>query len=390
MKKIAIVTRKMVAGGIEKSILSMINSIPKDKYEITLFVMATGGEFEKYVPEHVKVKPIYGNEKTTLEKVTNNIKRGKLIKAIKIVIYTILSQKSKYVFDREKYYLNIVQEQHEEYDLAIADHVPASLPVIYVVEKLKAKKRVAWIHSDVSRYKEQLDKYKSYYEKYDKIFSVSREAKDKLIDMYPELSDKVEVFYNIISKEELQELAKIGDGYSDNFNNVRILTIGRLCDQKGQDMIPHIAKRLVEGGYEFRWYCVGDGESRELLENRIKELRLSKYIKLLGNKNNPYKYLKDCDIYVQPSRHECYCTTVTEAKCFAKPMVITNVNGSKEQIQNQQNGLIVEYEEEEILNGIKNLLDDEKLKLKFSHSLENSKVDTKKEINKLFNLINSI
>lgn len=383
MKKIAIVTRKMVAGGIEKSILSMINSIPKDKYEITLFVMATGGEFEKYVPEHVKVKPIYGNEKTTLEKVTNNIKRGKLIKAIKIVIYTILSQKSKYVFDREKYYLNIVQEQHEEYDLAIADHVPASLPVIYVVEKLKAKKRVAWIHSDVSRYKDQLDRYESYYEKYDKIFSVSIEAKDKLIDMYPKLSNKVDVFYNIISKEELQELAKQGEGYKDNFNDTCILTIGRLCDEKGQKIIPDIAKRLIEDGYKFKWYCVGEGEDRILLENRIKELELDKNIKLLGNKNNPYKYLKECDIYVQPSRYECYCTTVTEAKCLEKPMVITNVNGSKEQIENNKNGLIVEFGIEEIYEGIKILLDNENIRYEFEKVLKNSEVDTRNEINKL-------
>lgn len=387
MKKIAIVTRKMVAGGIEKSIVSMINSLPRDKYDITLFVMAKGGEFEKNIPDYVKIKPIYGSETTTKEKIINNIKNGKIVNAIKIIFYTVLSRNAKSVFEQEQYYLKLVEEQNEEYDLAIADHVPASLPVIYVVNNLKAKKRAAWIHSDVSRYKEQLDRYISYYKKYDRIFSVSKEAMEKLKSMYPEISNKVDVFYNIISKEELHELARIGQSFEDEFNGIKLLTIGRLCDQKGQLLIPKVVKKLIKDGYNFRWYCIGDGDDRELLENKIHEEGLSNYINLLGNKNNPYKYLEECDIYVQPSKHECYCTTVTEAKCFFKPMVITNVNGSKEQINHQQNGIIVEFNSDEIYKGIKMLLDDKRLRVKFEDNLRNNDVDTRKEINKLFNLM---
>lgn len=388
MKKIAIVTRKMVAGGIEKSILSMIDALDKKKYQITLFVMATGGEFSEYIPSHVKVKPIYGSEKTTLEKIKNKLKQGKVITAIKVLVYTILSKKVKSVFNRELHYLKIVENQEEEFDIAIADHVPASLPVIYVSECLKAKKRVAWIHSDVSRYKEHLDKYKKYYDKYDRIFSVSKEAKDKFENIYPDLSKKLDIFYNIISKEDLIKQSKSGEGFNDNFDGTRLLTIGRLCNEKGQDIIPQIAKKLKEKGYNFKWYCIGDGEDKQELQQKINEFNLNTEVVLLGNKNNPYRYLKECDIYVQPSRHECYCTTVTEAKCFAKPMVITDVNGSKEQIVNGENGLIVDFDVKQIFKSIEKLLLNDNLRTSFELKLKNNNVDTKNQIYKLIDLLN--
>ena len=387
LKKIAIVTRCMVAGGIEKSILSMIESIDKNEYEITLLLMEYRGEFLNKVPKYVKVESLYGDDISILNIIKNDVCGLRLIKALKDMYYGFMCKVSKNSFKKYNYHSKILGVREEVYDLAIADHVPASFPVIYVINNIKARKKAAWIHSDISLYKANIKPYKKYYEKFDKIFSVSKETCKKMKLEIPNIQDKIEVFYNIINQKEILELATHGECFDDDFNGIRILTVGRLCEQKGQDLIVDVIKRLSKKGYNFRWYCVGDGELRSKLEKRILSENIKDKLILLGNKNNPYKYIKECDIYVQPSRHECYCTTVTEAKCFFKPMVITDVNGSKEQIVNRKNGLIVNANINDIYSGVSELIENSCLKEKFINELKSYSVDTRDEIYKLYKLI---
>lgn len=140
MKKIAIVTRQMIAGGIEKALISMLEVIPKEKYEVTLFVMAGGGEFEKFIPKWVNIKNLYGDEKTIIEKVINKMRKGKFIDAFRIGFYSLKSLRARPGYQQEKILAKILPKENEIFYLAIAYHVPASFPVVYVVEHLKAKK----------------------------------------------------------------------------------------------------------------------------------------------------------------------------------------------------------------------------------------------------------
>lgn len=387
MKKIVIVTRTMIYGGIEKSLISMLEVLPKDEFDITVLLMEYRGGLLSEIPKWVKVKSLYGETISIKDQVLSNIKKLNLKKAATQIFYGIRCKKSNNVFEKYEYSSRVLGMLDGEYDLAIADHVPASFPVMYVVNNIKAKKKVAWIHSDVSLYKKELDLYKKYYDKYDRVFSVSIEAANKFRNMYPDLQEKVEVFYNIISRKKLLNLSKLDNGFDDEFTGVRILTVGRLCEQKGQDIIPNIVNKLKKDGYCFRWYCIGDGEYRTLLEEKINILNIKNEMVLLGNKMNPYPFFQECNIYVQPSRHECYCTTVVEAKCFSKPMVITNFNGANEQIKSEVNGIISEFNEKEIYLNIKRLLESEELKSNFESKLKLEKVDTFSEIDKLFNLV---
>lgn len=387
MKKIAIVTKQMIAGGVEKSLISMLKNISKEEYDVTLFVTNRGGAFEKDIPNWVKVKCIYGEEKTFKEKLKNIIKQGQIFKLVKCIIYTLLARNSKSLYKEEFYLSKILPIQDDEYDLAIAYHGIISFPIIYVSNHLKAKKKVAWIHTDIETYKKQISLYEKYYYKYDNIFAVSKEAKDKFLNLYPQFKDKVSVFYNIISKETLNRESNFGSTFNDNFSGIKILTIGRLAQQKNQIIIPSIVSKLKDEGYKVRWYCIGEGEDRKKIEEEIDKYNVVNEVILLGTQTNPYKYLQDCDIYVQPSIHECYCTTVTEAKCFNKPMVITDVNGSKEQIINEVNGLIVECNANDIYNGIKRLLDDKKLTISITKNLSETNTDTTDEIRKLYDIL---
>lgn len=386
MKKIVIVTRTMIHGGIEKSLISMLEVLPKDEFDITVLLMEYRGALLSKIPKWVKVKSLYGETISIKVSVLNNIKKLNFKKAITQIFYGIMCKKTNNVFKNYQYSSKILGMLEGEYDVAIADHVPASFPVMYVVNNIRAKKRAAWIHSDVSLYKKDINLYKKYYDKYDKIFSVSVEAANKFKNMYPDLQDNVEVFYNIISRKNLLELSKLNNGFNDGFSGIRILTVGRLCEQKGQDIIPNIVSRLKKDKYSFKWYCIGDGEYKELVGDKIHRLNIENEMILLGNKMNPYPFFNECDIYVQPSRHECYCTTVIEAKCFSKPMVITNFNGANEQIKNEVNGIISEFNENEVYLNIKALLDSEELRNNFKLRLELEEVDTFSEINKLYNL----
>ena len=387
MKKIAIVTRKMITGGIEKALISMLEIMLKDKFDITLFVMARGGEFEEYIPKQVKIKCLYGEENSVKEKIIGKLKRADIIGAIKIPLYTALAIKAKKGYEQERYLSKILPKQTEKFDLAIAYHTPASFPVIYVSEHLNAKKKVAWIHSDVEVYKNELENYIDYYENFEKIYCVSKYGKDKFDNQYHKMKDKTDVIYNIINNEQIYNLADEYKAFEDNFDGIRILTVGRLTKQKGTDIIPKIIYTILENRFNIRWYVVGDGEERETIINEIKVLGLEERLILVGTKNNPYPYFKECDIYVQPSRHEGYCLTLAEAKRFNKPIVTTDFVGALEQIKNNETGLIVKFDECEIEKSVLKLIKDEKLRERLCSNLEkiNYKNDT---LEGLYALIN--
>ena len=371
MKKIAIVTRRMIMGGIEKSLISLLETIPKDDYEVTVFLMGRDGELEPDIPDWIKVKSIFGDESYTLMKIKNNIKNGNIRETLKLIYYTMKARKSKTVYEEELCYSKMLPILNEEYDIAIAYHTPASFPVVYVMNNIKSKYKFAWIHSDVSVYKEELVPYKEFYYKYDKIYCVSKYGRNKFIEMYPELKYKTEVFYNIINKDKLETMARQGNGFEDNFDGIKILTVGRLTDEKGQDIIPDIVKLCTNDGINIRWYCIGDGENKDILEEKIKDNKLESRIILLGNKLNPYPYFKECDIYVQPSRHEGYCITLAEARMFSKPIVTTDFVGAMEQIIDGETGLIVKFDKYQIYNAIKKLSRDNTLVNNIIYNLKN-------------------
>ncbi|WP_251549847.1 glycosyltransferase [Neobacillus muris] len=374
-------------GGIEKALISMLEAIPKDQYEITVLLMGTGGELESEIPKHVKILPLYGCEKTVKERLWNAAKSGKFIQVMKICWYTALANMTKSKFKKEWYYAKRVPPIETEYDLAIAYHVPASLPVVFVNENIKAKTKIAWIHSDVFNYVKQLEPFKDFYDVYDKVFCVSKYAMKHFNELFPHLKEKTSVFYNIVDKNQMDLLSKRVEGFTDHYNGLRILTVGRLSPEKGQDIIPEVLQKLKSEGMHVRWYCLGDGDSRPKIEELITEYGLQDDLILLGTKNNPYNFIRQCDIYVQSSRHEGYCISLAEARAFNKPIVTTDFVGAREQIETGENGFIVKFDANEIYRAVKTLIYHQDLRLKFESNLKRSNVTTTNEIKKLFDCV---
>ena len=394
MKKLLFMCISMNIGGTEKALLTMLNEMDRSKYDITLFMLEEYGGFLNQIPDGIKV--MYLKEYKTLKKFINDppqlvakelIKNRKIIKGLSVLFVYIISKLMKDISIYYKYILSNVDTLNEEYDIAIAYAGPMDFISYFVINKIKSKKRVQWIHFDITKIGFNINFAKRIYDKFDKVFVVSNEGKDKLINFLPSLKDKTEVFFNIISCKMIEKMSYEGEGFSDDFDGTRILTVGRLSKEKGQDLIIPVLKKLKENGYKVRWYCIGDGPAKKEYEKLVDELNIKDDFIFLGSKLNPYTYMKECDIYVQPSRHEGYCITLGEARCFNNPIVTTNFTGANEQIVNENTGLVCEINEEEIYKAIKKLLDDKKLYKNIKDNLNNEIVDSTKEIRKLESIL---
>lgn len=394
MKKILFMCINMNIGGTEKALLTMLNEMDRSKYDITLFMLEEYGGFLNQIPDGIKV--MYLKEYKTLKKFINDppqlvakelIKNRKIIKGLSVLFVYIISKLMKDISIYYKYILSNVDTLNEEYDIAIAYAGPMDFISYFVINKIKSKKRVQWIHFDISKIGFNVNFAKKIYDKFDKVFVVSNEGKDKLINFLPSLKDKTEVFFNIISCKMIEKMSYEGEGFSDDFDGTRILTVGRLSKEKGQDLIIPVLKKLKENGYKVRWYCIGDGPAKKEYEKLVDKLNIKDDFIFLGSKLNPYTYMKECNIYVQPSKHEGYCITLGEARCFNNPIVTTNFTGANEQIVNENTGLVCEINEEEIYKAIKKLLDDKKLYKNIKDNLNNEIVDSTKEIRKLESIL---
>lgn len=396
MRKLLFMCINMNIGGTEKALLTMLNQIDTSKYNITLLMLEEYGGFLNQVPDFVKIRYVneYKKIKPFLKEapqllVKKLIKDKEYLKGFSTLFYYSISKITNNMSYYYKYLLSGVKSLDDKYDLAVAYAGPMDFITYFVLNKIKAKKRVQWIHFDITKIGFNKKFAEKNYKKFDKIFVVSEEGKEKLINLIPALNNKIEAFFNIISCNLIENMSKNEKGFNDSFDGVRILTVGRLSKEKGQDLTINVLARLRNEGYKVKWYCVGDGPDKENYYNKIKDLGIEDYYILLGSKLNPYPFMKECDIYVQPSRHEGYCITLGESRCFDNPIVTTNFTGANEQIKNGETGLVCDISEEAIYKSIKKLLDDKELYNKIRINIGNEIVNSTDEIAKLDKVLNS-
>ncbi|HAT4249000.1 TPA: glycosyltransferase [Clostridium perfringens] len=385
MKSILFMLINMNIGGTEKALINMLHELQKEKYKVTVLLLEKYGGFLNQIPDWVEVK--YLDEYKNLKKYINEppiksvkelLIKKEYINAFNFFLSYCISKLKDDISYYYKYLLKDVSDL-EEYDIAVAYAGPMDFITYFIANKIRAKKRVQWIHFDISKIGFNKRFAENMYSKFDKIFVVSEEGKNKLNLLIPSLSGKTEVFFNIISSTFIKNMAENEEGFNDNYNGIRILTVGRLSREKGQDITISVLEKLIKQGYEVRWYCIGEGNMRKELEDMIKNKNLQDNYILLGSKRNPYPFMKECDIYVQSSRHEGYCITLAEARCFNNPIITTNFIGANEQIIHEKNGLICECNENEIYKAIKKIIGDKEVIFK----LENENIDTVIEIRKI-------
>ncbi|MEH7444038.1 glycosyltransferase [Bacillus sp. JJ1122] len=375
--KILFMVINMNVGGTEKALLNMIDAMPEDKYDITILMLEEYGGFLSFIPNRVNV--IYLNEYESIKGIINkppreiltslllNSKIKKFLILLWLYFITTIKKDRSSLFE---YLIRDLSFYSDEYDVAVAYAGPMDFISYFILRKVKAKRRIQWVHFDITKIGFNTEFASKIYPEFDNIYSVSKEANSKLVSNIPSLKEKSEVFHNLVSSHKVQEQANDGIGFTDDFNGIRILSVGRLSPEKGHDLAIKAMSKLISDGYNVRWYCIGDGSSKYELNRLIDELNIKQHFILLGAYSNPYTYMSQCDIYVQPSRYEGYCITLLEAKSLSKPIVATNVNGVKEQIKNGETGLIVDINEHSLFQAIKTIIDDQSLQKTFVDNLQ--------------------
>lgn len=366
----------MNVGGTEKALLNMISEMPKEKFDITILLLEDYGGFRGSIPNHVNVEYLrgYNQIKNIINEplhtiAFNFLKSRNLIKSLTFMYFYLIT---KIMNERSPLFKYVLKDFHfdkKDYDIAVAYAGPMDLISYFVLHKIKAKEKIQWIHFDITKIGFNKSFAKSNYKKFDRIFVVSEEAKKKLTKVVPSIAPKTGLFLNIVSPKTIYEQAKKGQGFKDEFNGVRILTVGRLAQEKGQDLAILACKTLINDDYDIKWYCLGDGNMRREYEKLISYNNLEDKFIFLGADPNPYHYIEQCDIYVQPSRYEGYCLTILEAKYFNKPIIATNVNGVREQIKDGETGIIVNINENEIYLALKRLINNKDLRHKLTYNL---------------------
>lgn len=387
----------MELGGAESALIGLLQALDYSKFDVDLFIHSHQGEMMKFIPEEVNLLPEI-KEYSLIEK--------SMVVVLKLGYFRLLfaRMKAKWKYWR---YLRKKDINHSvavfqyvadcvtpllpslfylgEYDLAISFLNPHNI----VRDKVLAKKKACWIHTDYSRIDINVEQELPVWAAFDHIVSISSDVTRTFLQIFPSLKDKIEEMENILSTEFIRKRAEEFDAMGEirkGVNDINLLSVGRFADAKNYDNVPDICRRVREQGIDLRWYIIGYGEEA-LIRQKIHEAGMEDYVIILGKRTNPYPYMKACDIYAQPSRYEGKSVTVREAQMLCKPVVITNYATAKSQIQDGVDGVIVPMDNEGCAKGIATFIKNRHLQKEIINYLHDHDYGNEDEIREIKTLI---
>lgn len=364
-KQILIVSHALELGGAERSLIGLLDVIDKERYDVDLFLLRHQGELMSAIPVGVKLLPQISSYTVLGRPMKETLKEGhvwltgmRLLGKIFAIFYNKKNKFTDSIVSLEyshKFTCPFMSKINpdKQYDLAISFLTPH----YYVANKVKAKTKLAWIHTDYSKVQlNQKSEFKMW-NAYDYVVSISDAVTKAFVGVFPELKKKILKIENILPEKLVKKQAEEFD-VAEEFSKdgINLLSIGRFCTAKNFDNVPDICKKLMEKGLNIYWYLIGFGGDEALIRRKIKEADMQERVIILGKKDNPYPYIKACDLYVQPSRYEGQCVTVREAQMLGKPVVITRYTTSASQLKENIDGIIVELDNEKCAKGIAELI----------------------------------
>ncbi|MED0997369.1 glycosyltransferase [Bacillus mobilis] len=395
-KKILITSFDMAIGGVERSLIGLLNTIDYSKYDVDLMLFKHEGEFLFLLPKLPNLLKEVKQYTTFRKSIKQILQEGQITIGMARTLGKIFGDvHGRYVKSAEVGYfviqygwritLPFIPKLEEEYDVAIS----FLWPHYFVGDKVRAKQKIGWIHTDYSNINLNANMEYKMWSKMDNIVAVSEGCRDSFLSILPNVNKNVEIIENILSPEFVREQAHGEDVMKElqmKSGKIKLVTVGRLSYAKGIDVAMRALRKLLDEGYDMEWYVVGYGALEAELRKLLAELNLEKHFFLLGKKTNPYPYIKACDIYVQPSRYEGKAVTVREAQIIGKPVLITAFSTAKSQVQDGIDGLITEMGIDGVVNGIKRLIEDKELREALIENTLKGEYGNRNEINKLYAL----
>lgn len=393
-KKILFVIDSLHCAGAEKSLVTLLSLLDYSKYSVELQLFGYGGVLEELVPKEVNILsplPYLEFSKLNLKEAFIKCMKYKNFKmvysriqfstSIRIKKYNNIQKSMKFWESIS----NVIGNNPKLYDVAFS--YAQGVPTYYVAEKIKAKKKIAWVNVSYRLNGKEKEFQRRFYDQYNKIVTVSDSAKEICLETFPYYCNKIDVIYDINNPNLIFNMANIGKSYADDFDGIRILTIGRLAYGKGYDIALDACKKLKEEGINFKWYILGEGPLKEEIVDSVIKNDLAKHFILLGVEPNPYPFIKGADIYVQTSRYEGFGLAIAEARMLNTPVVTTRFDAVYNQMTDGQNGLVVDMNGDAVCKGISKLINNKTLKESIIMYLQSEKKGNVEEIEKIYRLM---
>ena len=398
-KKVLFVINTLGQAGAEVALLELLRSMDPAEYEISLYVLMEQGELLSRIPEHVRLLNDRYEEVSVLGREGSGkmvstvlralVTRGTIFRRFPYLVSNLAAMIRRGRIWPDKLLWRVISDGakrlEETFDLAVAYLEGGS--AYYVADYVKARKKAAFIHIDYGQagYTRKLDQ--DCYLRYDSIFTVSGEVKEHFLAAYPECGRRTEIFHNQMDQEEIKRRSREVGGFTDSYSGIRILTVGRLTYQKAYDYAITALKLLKEEGYPVKWYVLGEGNQRTVLEKKIEEYSLQEDFLLPGAVANPYPYYAQTDIYVHATRFEGKSIAIQEAQILGCPIIASDCSGNREQIVNGADGLLCDLDPETIKESIAVLIKDEEKRKALGRAAADKNNSYKEDMQMLYALM---
>lgn len=392
-KKVLIIHYNMELGGVETSLLGLLDQFDYDKFDVDLFLLSHEGVLLSLINKKVNILPEIKKYKALTETIVDNFKQKEFGIAIARTFAKFVSKTTK---SNLKFSHNYKQYFHKlslpflpmidgNYDLAISFNDPHFI----IGKKVNAKVKMSWFHTDASRIDFCDNIEKEMWSLSDYVVNVSEDCKHAFDEKHFYLSSKSIVIENILSKEFIysQSCKKCVDKEILCNDRVKLLSIGRFTNAKNFDNIPEIASIIKSKGIDFKWYIIGYGGEENLIRTKIAEFHIEENVIILGKKDNPYPYISACDIYIQPSRFEGKCVAVREAQILNKPVIITNYATANSQLTDGYDGIVVPMDNAGCAQGIVDVINNKELQNKLIENTKTVDYTNSSELQKIYCLI---
>ncbi|MDG0872782.1 glycosyltransferase [Paenibacillus thiaminolyticus] len=396
MKRVLFASFDMEVGGVERSLAGLLEHFDYERYQAELMLYRHQGDFMPLLPEQVRLLEEQRAYATFRKSIGDIMKSRQLLIGLGRLtakVHADMAGKARGCAETGyhqmqlmwRYTLPFLPRNKQLYDAAVS----FLWPHYYVAEKVDARTKIAWIHTDYSTVATNVRSDLKLWRKFDHIIAVSPSCREAFLAKYETLRDKVTVIENIISPDYIKMMSEVSvDSPMAADPRFKLVTVARLSHAKGIDQAVMALKKLREKGLEdIAWYVVGYGGDEEMIRGLIAKNRLQDDFILLGKQYNPYPFIKQADLYVQPSRYEGKAVTVTEAQILGKPVLITRYPTAQSQVADGKDGYITDLSVEGLAEGIEHLYRDRQLRCRLADMCSRTQYGNAGELNKLYALL---
>lgn len=386
-KNILFINGHLDAGGCERSLVDVLNSIDYGKYKVDLLLLDHQGDYIEEVPKNVNIicNSIHNAFGPLFTSMWNAIKEKNWFLLYFRLYYLFSTKINVFFFKKVK---KLFVEIDKEYDVIIA-YRPGICTELAAFA-FDGKKKISWWHHGCMNYEgKSAASLLLAYKRMDTIVAVSKNTARLLSETFPEVKQKIKIIPNMIITERLKEkiiCKEIGLFDSSVF---KIVSVGRLSSEKNMILCPKIATHLNKMGINYIWLLIGDGEEEQCIQLFIDEHHLQKNVIMLGKKTNPYPYIANADVLVHPSLVESQGITLLESMFLETPVIAVNSTGPREFIVNGKNGFLTNNNAEEIADLIKKFYKNDKFGLKIKEKAKKDvfKFDASEIMKKIYKII---